>query len=121
MHTLALILVLFVTVLHIYFLVLEMFFWDKPYGRKVFGTKEQFAKDSKALAANQGLYNGFLATGLIWGLILGVGAEGFAITVFFLCCVVVAGVFAGLTVNKRIFFIQAIPAIVGLALVFLSR
>jgi putative membrane protein len=118
MQILALALVLFVIVLHIYFLVLEMFLWDKPYGRKVFGTKEQFAKDSKALAANQGLYNGFLAAGLIWGVMLGVGTEGFALTVFFLCCVVVAGVFGGLTVNKRIFFIQAIPATLGLLLVF---
>ncbi len=105
MDTLALILILFVTVLHIYFLVLEMFLWDKPYGRKVFGIKEQFAKDSKALAANQGLYNGFLAAGLVWGLILGAkSAQGFSIIVFFLCCVIVAGVFGGFTVNKRIFF-----------------
>jgi len=119
MNTLALVFVSIVIFLHIFFLVLEMFLWDTPYGRRVFGTKQAFAKESKAMAANQGLYNGFLAVGLIWGLILGI--EGFAITVFFLCCVIMAGVFGGITVNKRIFFFQAVPAILGLVFLFLAQ
>jgi putative membrane protein len=103
-----------VALLHLYFLVLEMFLWDKPAGRKVFKTTPEFAAASKVLAANQGLYNGFLAAGLIWGLLGG----GAAVLVFFLGCVVVAGVFGAATVNKRIFFVQALPAILALACLF---
>ena len=109
--------VLLVALLHIYFLVLEMFLWDKPAGRKAFGLTAEAVKHTKVLAANQGLYNGFLAAGLIWGLIL--GAEGINIVVFFLCCITIAGIFGGLTANKKILFIQALPAAAGLMLIFI--
>jgi len=118
MQTLTTILIGIVALLHIYFLVLEMFLWDKPFGRKTFGLNADFAKQSKALAANQGLYNGFLAAGLIWGLIL--DENGFSIKVFFLSCVVIAGIFGGLTVGKKILFIQALPAAIALILVLLE-
>jgi len=104
-----------VALLHLYFLVLEMFLWDKPTGRRVFGLTPEFAQASKGLAANQGLYNGFLVAGLLWGLVL--GADGGAIKVFFLACVIVAGVFGGATVNRRILLVQALPGAVALALV----
>ncbi|MDD9892483.1 MAG: DUF1304 domain-containing protein, partial [Gammaproteobacteria bacterium] len=94
-----------VAALHIYFLVLEMFLWDKPIGLKAFGQTLEQATASKVLAANQGLYNGFLAAGLIWGLTL--GAEGLAIKTFFLACVVVAGMYGAATANKKILYIQA--------------
>ncbi|MBW8877233.1 MAG: DUF1304 domain-containing protein [Acidobacteria bacterium] len=108
-----------VAALHLYFLTLEMFFWNKPLGRKVFGLTPEFAAATAALAANQGLYNGFLAAGLIWGLSL--GDAGFAIKVFFLGCVIVAGVFGAATASRKILFVQAIPAAVALALVLLAR
>jgi len=104
-----------VAVLHIAFLVLEMFLWTKPAGRKIFGLRAEFAEQSKALAANQGLYNGFLAAGLLWGLAL--GASGLSIKVFFLGCVIVAGVFGAVTVNRRIVVVQAVPAAIALVLV----
>ncbi len=110
-------LIALIALLHIYFLVLEMFFWDKPLGRKTFNLTADFAKASKNLAANQGLYNGFLAAGLIWGLLLGDAA--IAIYLFFLSCIAIAGIYGGITVNKRIFFIQALPAILVLALLFI--
>lgn len=103
-----------IALLHLYFMVLEMFFWDKPLGLRTFGLKSEFAKASKQLAANQGLYNGFLVAGLVWGLSL--GASGYAIKVFFLSCVIVAGVFGGLTANRKIFFVQAMPGAIALAL-----
>lgn len=118
MSLLATILVMVVALLHLYFLVLEMFLWTTPKGRKIFGTTEAFAQDSKALAANQGLYNGFLSAGLAWGVLL--GPAGFSVKLFFLGCVTVAGIYGALTVNKRIFFIQAVPAIVAAALVLAS-
>jgi putative membrane protein len=108
-----------VAVLHIYFLVLEMFLWTKPAGRRVFRTTPEFAQASAALAANQGLYNGFLAAGLVWGVSL--GAAGFAIKLFFLGCIVVAGVFGAATVNKRILLVQALPAAVAAMLTVLAR
>jgi putative membrane protein len=117
-QTLAVIFISLVIILHVYFLVLEMFLWDKSIGRKAFGLSADFAAQSKALAANQGLYNGFLAAGLIWGLSL--GESGFSIKVFFLSCIIIAGIFGGLTVSKKIIFVQAIPAAIALALVFLS-
>lgn len=107
-----------VALLHIYFLILEMFLWDTPYGRKTFKLTAEFSTASKTLAANQGLYNGFLAAGLIWGLWL--GAEGLAIKSFFLACVIVAGVYGAATVGKKILYIQALPAILGLALLRLG-
>jgi len=107
-----------VAVLHIYFLVLEMFLWDKPAGLKTFGHSLEAAAKTKVLAMNQGLYNGFLAAGLIWGLIL--GEAGLSIKVFFLACVIVAGIFGGLTAARKIIFVQALPAAVALTLVLLS-
>ncbi|MGK2925139.1 MAG: DUF1304 domain-containing protein, partial [Lysobacterales bacterium] len=104
--------------LHIYFLVLEMFLWDKPVGLKVFGQSLEKARASKVLAANQGLYNGFLAAGLIWGLTL--GAAGTGVKVFFLSCVVVAGLYGAATVSRKILFVQAAPAALGLVLLLLS-
>ncbi|MCC7269595.1 MAG: DUF1304 domain-containing protein [Rhodocyclaceae bacterium] len=104
-----------VALLHLHFLVLEMFFWDKPLGRRAFGLTPEFAAASKALAANQGLYNGFLVAGLAWGLWLGAG--GTPIKVFFLGCVVVAGVFGALTASRKILWAQALPGALALALV----
>ena len=109
------ILIAIVALLHTYFLVLEMFLWDKPLGRKTFGLTAEYAKQSKTLAANQGLYNGFLAAGLIWGLML--GEAGLSIKIFFLSCVVIAGIYGGFTVGKKILIIQALPAAIALALV----
>jgi putative membrane protein len=107
-----------VALLHLYFLVLEMFFWDKPLGLRVFSLTPEIAKATRALAANQGLYNGFLAAGLVWGLVL--GPAGNAIKIFFLGCVIVAGVFGAVTANRRILFVQALPGAAALALVLLS-
>jgi len=104
--------------LHLYILVLEMFLWDGPVGRRAFNLTPEFSAASKAMAANQGLYNGFLAAGLIWGLWL--GAAGNPQKVFFLGCVIVAGVFGAATVSRKIFFIQAVPGAIALALVLLS-
>jgi putative membrane protein len=105
-------------VLHLYILVLEMFYWDKPRGRKAFGLSAEFAASTKVMAANQGLYNGFLAAGLVWGLLA--GAEGVGIKVFFLSCIVVAGVFGALTSSRKILFVQALPGALALALVLAS-
>ena len=107
-----------VALLHLYFLVLEMFLWDKPFGRRTFRLTPEFAAASKGLAANQGLYNGFLVAGLVWGMAL--GDAGMQIKVFFLCCVVVAGVFGAATVNRRIFWVQAVPGLAALALVLFA-
>ena len=107
-----------VAVLHIYFLVLEMFLWDKPLGLRTFKQTPEHAAISKTLAANQGLYNGFLAAGLIWAITLGAGGAG--VKIFFLSCVVVAGVYGAATVGKKILFVQALPAAVGLVLVCLA-
>jgi putative membrane protein len=108
-----------VAALHVYFLALEMFLWDTPHGRRVFKLTPEFSKASKALAANQGLYNGFLAAGLIWGLTL--GEAGGPVKVFFLACVVVAGVYGGMTVNRRIVLVQSVPAAIALLLHFTGR
>jgi putative membrane protein len=99
-----------VALLHIYFLVLEMFLWTKPKGLKVFAQSFEQAKMTAAMAANQGLYNGFLSAGLIWGLMHPSLEFALQIKFFFLCCVVVAGIYGGMTANKKIFFIQALPA-----------
>ena len=107
-----------VALLHVYFLVLEMFLWDKPAGLRAFGQTKEAAAASKTLAANQGLYNGFLAAGLVWGLVL--GADGTGVKIFFLSCVLVAGIFGAATASRKILFVQALPAAVGLILVFLS-
>ncbi len=118
MSTLANIIIAIVAALHVYFLVLEMFLWDKPKGLKTFGNTPEKAAITKVLAANQGLYNGFLAAGLIWGLLL--GAAGTHIKIFFLLCVIIAGAYGAMTVSKRILFVQAVPAAIGLALLLLS-
>jgi putative membrane protein len=109
------VLVALVAALHIWFLVLEMFLWRTPRGRRTFGTTPQQAEATATLAANQGLYNGFLAAGLVWGVVAD-AAVGFPVTVFLLICVVVAGVFGAATVSRRILVVQAIPAAVALAL-----
>jgi len=104
--------VLLVALLHLYFLVLEMFLWDKPFGRRTFGMTPEQAAATKPLAMNQGLYNGFLAAGLFWGL-----SAGDAVKIFFLGCVIVAGVFGALTASRKILWVQALPGAVALALV----
>ncbi len=112
MSGLADLIILLVALLHVYFLVLEMFLWDKPLGLRTFRQTKEAANASKVLAANMGLYNGFLAAGLLWGLYL--GEAGVQVKWFFLCCIVIAGVFGGLTANRRILFIQALPAAIAL-------
>jgi putative membrane protein len=112
MSTLAQILVAVVAILHAYFLVLEMFLWTKPAGRRAFGTTQEQAEQSKVLAMNQGLYNGFLAAGLLWGLTL--GAAGRGIVIFFLLCVIVAGVFGAATASRKILYVQALPPLMAL-------
>lgn len=104
--------------LHVYILVLEMFLWDKPAGLRAFGQTPQAAAATKVLAANQGLYNGFLAAGLFWGLSMGAAGQG--VKLFFLGCVLVAGLYGAATASRKILFIQALPAAIGLALVGLS-
>jgi putative membrane protein len=118
MTLLANLLVALIALLHVYILVLEMFLWDKPAGLRAFGQTLEAATASKVLAANQGLYNGFLAAGLFWGLLL--GAEGTGVKLFFLTCVLVAGLYGAATANRKILFIQAIPAAIGLLLVLLA-
>ena len=108
-----------VAALHLYFLTLEMFFWKKPLGRKAFGLTPEFAEATASLAANQGLYNGFLAAGLVWGILL--GSEGFQVKVFFLVCVIVAGLFGAATASRKILWVQAVPGVIALALVLLAR
>lgn len=114
MSTAANIAIGFVALLHAYFLVLEMFLWDKPFGMRTFKLTPEFAAASKGLAANQGLYNGFLVAGLVWGLVQ--GAAGIDVKLFFLACVIIAGLFGGATVNRNILFVQAVPGIIALAL-----
>ena len=107
-----------VALLHVWFLVLEMFLWDKPTGLRTFGHTAEHAAASKVLAANQGLYNGFLAAGLVWGLTL--GSAGTAVKVFFLACVIVAGVYGAATVSRRILLVQALPALVAAGFLWLA-
>jgi putative membrane protein len=111
-------LVALVALLHVYFLVLEMFLWTKPYGRRAFGLTPEKAELTRSLAANQGLYNGFLAAGLGWGLLA--GADGHLIKVFFLSCVIIAGIFGAATASPKILWVQAVPGAVALALVCLT-
>lgn len=118
MALIANIVVALVALLHIYFLVLEMFMWDKPLGLRTFRMTPEKAEMTKVLAANQGLYNGFLAAGLLWGLSL--GEAGYSIQMFFLACVIVAGVYGAVTVGRKILFIQAMPAAIGSLLLVLS-
>ncbi|MBX2808755.1 MAG: DUF1304 domain-containing protein [Cellvibrionaceae bacterium] len=107
-----------VALLHIYFLLLEMFLWDKPMGLRAFSQTRAQARATKIMAANQGLYNGFLAAGLIWGLLL--GSEGRDIQLFFLACVLIAGVYGGISAHRKIIFVQALPAAIAILLVIFS-
>ena len=107
-----------IAVLHVYILVLEMFLWDKPAGFRAFRHTPEVAQITKVLAANQGLYNGFLAAGLVWGLWL--GAEGFEVKAFFLICILIAGLYGAATAVRKILFIQALPAVIGLVLLLLG-
>ena len=115
MSMLVLLLIALVALLHAYFLVLEMFLWTRPLGMKVFRLTREKAESTKVLAANQGLYNGFLAAGLVWSII----DERRDVATFFLACVVVAGVYGAATVNKRIFLVQSVPALLALAALWL--
>jgi putative membrane protein len=117
MRIIALLLVAFVALSHVTFLILEMFYWNDPVGREIFGTTPEFSATSAALAANQGLYNGFLAAGLLWGLFTGRRD----IKVFFLCCVIVAGVYGGLTAKMSILYVQGVPALAALVAVLSTR
>lgn len=117
MSIIANVVIALIALFHLWFLVLEMFLWDKPAGRRAFGTTAEFAAQSKVLAANQGLYNGFLAAGLIWGLLI--GSDGLQVKTFFLVCVLVAGLYGGFTASRKILWVQALPAAVGLVLLWL--
>jgi putative membrane protein len=110
MRIIALLLVAFVALSHVAFLVLEMFYWDDPVGREIFNTTPDFTASTKLLMANQGLYNGFLALGLLWGLLSGRRD----LKVFFLCCVIAAGVYGGLTAKMSILYVQGVPALAAL-------
>lgn len=116
MSNLAVGVIALVALLHLFFLVLEMFLWTRPYGMKVFRQSRESAEQSKVLAANQGLYNGFLAAGLVWAAATGQRD----VALFFLGCVVVAGLYGAATVNRRIFFVQALPALLAIGAVLLG-
>jgi putative membrane protein len=120
MNAIANLLVALVAALHVYFLILEMFLWTKPLGLKTFRNSPEKATDSAVLAANQGLYNGFLAAGLVWGLVQAVPGFAFQIKVFFLLCVIVAGIYGAATVSRRILLVQAVPAAIALVLLWLA-
>lgn len=117
MRLLAQILVGVVAAIHVYIVVLEMFLWRGPRGRAAFGTTAEFAEQTATLAANQGLYNGFLAAGLVWSIV----ADDFAFAVFFLLCVIVAGLYGAATVSRRILFVQSVPAAAALAATLLAQ
>lgn len=113
------VIVVLLALLHVYILVLEMFFWESPTSLRAFGLTPELAKQTVAMGANQGLYNGFLAAGLAWGLAL--GSDGRPVKIFFLLCILVAGIFGAATVNMRILFIQAVPSAVALFLLRQAR
>jgi len=117
MSILSNILVVLVALLHFGFLALEMFYWDHPIGRKRFGLTPEYSKASKSLAANQGLYNGFLAAGLLWGVVI----ASAPVKIFFLLCVVIAGIFGAATAKRSILYIQALPGLLALIAVLLAR
>lgn len=119
MRVVADVLVVFVALLHVMFLVLEMFLWTKPFGRRTFGLSRELAEATKGLAANQGLYNGFLAAGLIWG-VTG-GDAGYPVKLFFLACVIVAGIFGAVTAKRSILFVQALPGLIALIAVVMAH
>jgi putative membrane protein len=115
----AFVLIALVALLHVYFMILEMFLWDKPAGLKAFGNTQQAATATKVLAANQGLYNGFLAAGLVVGLVM--GNAGFSFKLFFLVCVLIAGLYGAATASKKILYVQALPAALALVALWLSK
>lgn len=117
MHLVSNVAVVIVALLHVAFLVLEMFLWTKPFGRRTFGLSRELAEATKGLAANQGLYNGFLAAGLLWG----VAENAISLKVFFLACVIVAGIFGAITAKRSILVVQALPGLIALITVFLAR
>ncbi|WP_412026575.1 DUF1304 domain-containing protein [Deinococcus yunweiensis] len=117
MSTVAAVLVGLIALLHVYILVLEMFLWETPRARRAFGTTPEFAAQTRTLAANQGLYNSFLAAGLLWGLVIGSPS----VQLFFLICVAVAGLYGAMTANRRILFIQTVPAALAIVAVLLAR
>ena len=120
MSILATILVALVALIHLYIVLLEMVWWSGPRGQKAFGLTPEFAQATKALAANQGLYNGFLAAGLIWGLVHPVPEFAWQIQLFFLTCVAVAGLFGAATASRRILFVQTVPAVLAMLAVILA-
>ena len=120
MDTISKILVALVALEHVYILYMEMFLWTTPSVRKNFGTTEEFAKESKALAANQGLYNGFLAAGLAWGVVNPTAAFGHQIQLFFLVCVIVAAIYGSITAKRSILYVQGLPALIALIAVLVS-
>ena len=111
-------LIFVVDAIHIYILILEMFLWESPTGRKAFGLSASFARETRVMAANQGLYNGFLAAGLLWG--LWSPESGFEFKAFFLICVVIAGLFGAATASRKILYVQALPATVALIALYVS-
>ena len=113
-------LIVYVIIFHVWAMVLEMFLWTKPLGRKTFGLSKEDAEGSKTLAANQGLYNGFLAAGLVLSLFVPNPDTAFTLQVFLLACVSLAGLYGGITVNMRILFVQGVPAMIALALLLLT-
>ena len=117
----SIIIISLVALLHIYFLVLEMFLWTKPKGLKIFGNTPEKAEATKVLAANQGLYNGFLSAGLIWGLLESNDVFALKLKLFFLICVAVAGVYGAITASRKILWIQAFPATLGVLSLFLLK
>jgi putative membrane protein len=123
MDIVATVAVALVALIHVYILVLEMFLWRTPRGRRAFGTTPEFAEQTAVLAANQGLYNGFLAAGLVFGIVAGGpdDAVGYPVTVFFLACVIVAGLYGAATANKRILVVQALPAAIALVLTVVAH
>ncbi|MFI5609801.1 DUF1304 domain-containing protein [Amycolatopsis sp. NPDC051903] len=120
MTVVANVLVGLVALIHVYIVVLEMFLWTTPRARAAFGTTESFAQESKALAANQGLYNGFLAAALIWGLIA-TDPTGFQLKLYGLACVIVAGLYGAATASKRILLVQVVPGVLALVFLLLAR
>jgi len=119
MEIISTVLVAVVAVEHLYILSLEMFLWTKPRGMKVFGTTPEQAESTRVLAANQGLYNGFLSAGLIWGLMHPVAEIGSQVQIFFLLCVIAAGIYGGLTAKRSIMFVQGLPATIALLSIFI--
>lgn len=120
MSIIAIVAVALIALLHVYILVLEMFFWTAPRGRKAFGLTPEFAQQTKSMAANQGLYNGFLAAGLIWGLVHPAPEFAWQIQMFFLACVAVAGLFGAATASRKILFVQTVPAVIAMLAVMFA-